>query len=145
MTSPPPLRLIYLLSVAQRRVQRALTASSADAVPPAQAGLLFVLGKQDGAAMGEAGAALDLGPAGISGLVDRMVAAGLVERRADPGDARAARIFLTTRGRKALVRAKDVAHEANARLMEGYSAHEIDIVARWLTSIQGKFPKGDGE
>jgi DNA-binding MarR family transcriptional regulator len=145
LTSPGPHRLVYLLSVAQRRVQRALTASSADAVPPAQAGLLFVLGKQDGALMGEAGAALDLGPAGISGLVDRMAAAGLVERRADPDDARALRIFLTAKGRKALVRAKDIAHETNARLMEGFSAQEIDIVARWLTGIQGKFPKGDGE
>ena len=114
-------------------------------MPPAQAGLLFVLGKRDGALMGEAGAALDLGPAGISGLVDRMAAAGLVERRADPGDARAFRIYLTAKGRKALVRAKDVAHEANARLMEGFSAQEIDVVARWLTGIQSKFPKGDGE
>ena len=137
--------MVYLLSVAQRRVQRALAASSVDAVSPAQAGLLFVLGKQDGALMGEAGAALDLGPAGISGLVDRMAAAGLVERRADPGDARASRIFLTAKGRKAQVRAKDVAHGTNARLMEGFSAQEIDIVARWLTSIQSKFPKGDGE
>jgi DNA-binding MarR family transcriptional regulator len=145
VTAPRPHRLVYLLSVAQRRVQRALAASSVDAVSPAQAGLLFVLGKQDGALMGEAGAALDLGPAGISGLVDRMAAAGLVERRADPADARASRIFLTAKGRKAQVRAKDVAHETNARLMEGFSAQEIDIVARWLTSIQSKFPKGDGE
>lgn len=145
MTAPKPHRLVYLLSVAQRRVQRALAASSVDAVSPAQAGLLFVLGKQDGALMGEAGAALDLGPAGISGLVDRVAAAGLVERRADPGDARASRIFLTAKGRKAQVRAKDVAHETNARLMEGFSVQEIDIVARWLTSIQSKFPKGDGE
>ena len=145
MTSPRPHRLVYLLSVAQRRVQRALVASSVDAVPPAQAGLLFVLGKRDGALMGEAGAALDLGPAGISGLVDRMAAAGLVERRADPDDARAFRIYLTAKGRKALLRAKDVAHETNARLMEGFSAQEIDVVARWLTGIQSKFPKGDGE
>lgn len=145
MTAPKPHRLVYLLSVAQRRVQRALAASSVDAVSPAQAGLLFVLGKQDGALMGEAGAALDLGPAGISGLVDRVAAAGLVERRADPGDARASRIFLTAKGRKAQVRAKDVAHGTNARLMEGFSVQEIDIVARWLTSIQSKFPKGDGE
>ncbi|WP_024515346.1 MarR family transcriptional regulator [Bradyrhizobium sp. Tv2a-2] len=145
VSSPRPYRLIYLLSVAQRRVQRAVAASSVDAVPPAQAGLLFVLGRQDGALMGEAGAALDLGPAGISGLVDRMAAAGLVERRSDPSDARASRIFLTAKGRKALVRAKDVAHETNARLMDGFSVEEIDIVARWLTSIQRKFSKGDGE
>ena len=145
MTSPRPHRLVYLLSVAQRRVQRAVAASSVDAVPPAQAGLLFVLSRQDGALMGEAGAALDLGPAGISGLVDRMAAACLVERRPDPNDARASRVYLTAKGRKALVGARDVAHETNARLMEGFSAQEIDIVARWLTSIQSKFSRGDSE
>lgn len=138
-------RLIYLLSVAQRRVQRAVAANSAEAVSPAQAGLLFVLGKQDGALMGEAGAALDLGPAGISGLVDRMAAVGLVERRADERDARAWRVFLTPKGRKSLVRAKEAARETNARLAQGFSDDEIDIVARWLTSIPSKFPKGDGE
>ena len=145
MTSPRPHRLVYLLSVAQRRVQRAVAASSVDAVPPAQAGLLFVLSKQDGALMGEAGAALDLGPAGISGLVDRMAAAGLVERRPDPNDARASRVYLTAKGRKALVRARDVALETNALLMEGFSTQEIDIVARWLTSIQSKFSRGESE
>jgi len=138
-------RLIYLLNVAQRRVQRALTSSSSGAVPPAQAGLLFVLGRQDGVLMNEAGMALDLGPAGISGLVDRMAAAGLVERRTDESDARASRVFLTQKGRKTLLRAKDIAHETNARLMEGFSAREIDIVARWLTEVKSKFPKGDGE
>jgi len=138
-------RLIYLLSVAQRRVQRAVGANSAEAVSPAQAGLLFVLGKQDGVLMGEAGAALDLGAAGISGLVDRMAAADLVERRADEKDARAWRVFLTPQGRKSLVRAGEIAREMNARLAQGFSEDEIDIVARWLTSIPSKFPKGDGE
>jgi DNA-binding MarR family transcriptional regulator len=74
-----------------------------------------------------------------------MAAAGLVERRADGSDARASRIFLTQKGRRTLVRAKDIAHETNARLMEGFSTKEIDIVARWLTETRNKFPKGDGE
>jgi len=69
----------------------------------------------------------------------------LVERRADESDARASRIFLTQKGRKTLLRARDIAHETNARLMEGFSSKEIDIVARWLTDIRSKFPKGDGE
>ncbi len=130
--------------MAQRRVQRAAMASSESGVSPAQAGLLFVLGKQDGVLMGEAGAALDLGPAGISGLVDRMVASGLVERRADDDDARASRVFLTSKGRKSLVRARETARAMNARLADGFSDQEIDIVARWLAGIQNKFPRGDG-
>jgi DNA-binding MarR family transcriptional regulator len=142
--SPPDRRLIYLLNVAQRRVQR-FVAGRRSGATPAQSGLLFVLGKQDGLAIGEAGAALDLGPPGISGLAERMMEAGLIKRRADPADGRAARLWLTGAGRKELTRAKAGAAEINARLMDGFSEAEIDIVSRWLKAVQTKFPKGDDE
>jgi DNA-binding MarR family transcriptional regulator len=134
-------RLIYLLSVAQRRLQRWMAAQPSSEVTPAQAGLLFILGRQDGSLMGEAGTALDLGPAGISGLVDRTAAAGLVERRADREDGRACRVWLTPTGRTALAQAKASAAEINAALTDGFTGAEIDIVARWLSSIQDKFPR----
>ena len=143
--SPPPdRRLIYLLNVAQRRVQR-FVATQRDGATPAQSGLLFVLGKQDGLAMGEAGAALDLGPPGISGLVDRMTAANLIRRRADPDDGRAWRLWLTPAGRTALAASKAGLVEVNARLTEGFSEAEIDVVARWLTGMQTRFPRGEDE
>lgn len=138
-------RLIYLLSVAQRRVQRWMAGQPSSEVTPAQAGLLFILGKQDGVLMGEAGAALDMGPAGISGLVDRTAAAKLVERRADHEDGRAWRVWLTPKGRTALAQAKASAAKVNAALTEGFTGAEIDVVARWLTSIQDKFPRGANE
>jgi DNA-binding MarR family transcriptional regulator len=138
--------LIFLLTVAQRRLQRVVAARSPKGrVSPAQSGLLFVLGRRDGVLMGEAGAALDLGMPGISGLVERSVEAGLIEKRADPDDGRAWRLWLTAAGRRAHARAKASAAELNARLSEGFSEAEIDIVARWLTSVQQKFPKGDDE
>jgi DNA-binding MarR family transcriptional regulator len=138
-------RLIYLLSVAQRRLQRWMAAQPDSEVTPAQAGLLFILGKHDGVLMSEAGAALDLAPAGISGLVDRAAAARLVERRADREDGRAWRVWLTPKGRTTLAQAKASAAEINAALTEGFSSAEIDIVARWLTSIQDKFPRDPEE
>ena len=114
-------------------------------VTAAQSGLLFVLGQRDGVLMGEAGAALDLGPPGISGLVDRMTAANLIRRRADPEDGRAWRLWLTPAGRAALAQSKAGLAEINARLTDGFSEAEIDIVARWLTSLQTKFPRGEDE
>jgi DNA-binding MarR family transcriptional regulator len=74
-----------------------------------------------------------------------MAEAGLIEKRADPKDGRASRLWLTAAGRKALARSKAGATELNARLMEGFTDAEIDIVSRWLTSMQSKFPKGDDE
>ena len=139
-------RLIFLLNVAQRRLQRWVAAQAPKGgVTPSQSGLLFVLGKRDGVLMNEAGAALDLGMPGISGLADRMGEAGLIEKRADPNDGRASRLWLTAAGRKALARAKAGVADLNARLTEGFSEAEIDTVARWLASVQTKFPKGDDE
>ena len=137
-------RLVFLLNVAQRRLQRWMAAQGdASGVTAAQSGLLFVLGQRDGVLMGEAGAALDLGPPGISGLVDRMTAANLIRRRADPDDGRAWRLWLTPAGRAALARSKAGLSEVNARLTAGFSETEIDTVARWLTSLQSSFPRGD--
>ena len=137
---------MFLLSVAQRRLQRFVAVRSGDSgVTAAQSGLLFVLGERDGILMSEAAARLDLNPPGISGLVDRMTAANLVKRRADPRDGRAWRLWLTSAGRVALVEIKTELAEINARLRDGFSEAEIDVVARWLTSIQGKFPKGEDQ
>src|SRR5690349_10240565 len=139
-------RLIFLLNVAERRLQRYVASQTkAGGVTTAQGGLLFVLGNRDGALMSEAGAALDLGPPGISGLAERMVEAGLIEKRADPDDGRASRLWLTAAGRKALARARAGAAELNARLSEGFTDAEIDLVSRWLTGVQSKFPRGDDQ
>lgn len=146
MTSRREYRLVFLLNVAQRRLQRWMAERTQHSgVTAVQSGLLFILGQRDGVLMGEAGAALDLGPPGISGLVDRMTAANLIKRRADPDDGRAWRLWLTPAGRAALVQSKAGLAEINARLTEGFSEAEIDVVARWLTSLQSKFPRGEDE
>jgi DNA-binding MarR family transcriptional regulator len=114
-------------------------------VTAAQSGLLFILGQRDGVLMGEAGAALDLGPARHQRAGDRMTAANLIKRRADPDDGRAWRLWLTPAGRAALAQSKAGLVEVNARLTEGFSEAEIDVVARWLASLQTRFPRGEGE
>ena len=139
-------RLVFLLNVAQRRLQRWMAArAQTSGVTAAQSGLLFILGQRDGVLMGEAGAALDLGPPGISGLVDRMTAASLIKRRADPDDGRAWRLWLTPAGRAAMAQSKAGLAEVNARLTEGFTDAEIDVVARWLTTMQARFPRGEDE
>jgi hypothetical protein len=45
----------------------------------------------------------------------------------------------------ALQRAKAGLSEINARLAEGSTEAELDVVARWLTSFQTKFPRGEQE
>jgi DNA-binding MarR family transcriptional regulator len=144
--SRPDRRFVFLLNVAQRRLQRWVAAQAPDSGATAvQSGLLLVLGQRDGVLMGEAGAALDLGPPGISGLVERMIAAKLIQRRPDPEDGRAWRLWLTPAGRAALAATKAGLSEINARLTDGFSDAELDVVARWLSSFQTKFPKGEDQ
>jgi DNA-binding MarR family transcriptional regulator len=144
MNSRPDRRLVFLLNVAQRRLQRwVATQTQKGGVTAAQSGLLFILARRDGILMGEAGDALDLGPPGISGLVDRMTTANLIERRADADDGRAWRLWLTPTGRGALARSKAGLSQINARLTEGFTDAEIDVVARWLASLLAKFPRGE--
>jgi DNA-binding MarR family transcriptional regulator len=134
-------RLVYLLNVGQRRLHRWSQArSAAGGVTATQAGLLFFLAKNDGALTNEAAAALDLKAPGMTGLVDRAERAGLIERHADESDRRVSRLWLTKDGRTALKRTKAGLADLNARLTEGFTSSEIDVVARWLTSLQDKFP-----
>src|SRR4029453_6361530 len=95
-------RLVYLLNVGQRRLHRWSQARKAGGnVTATQAGLLFFLGRSDGALMSEAAAALHMGAPGMSGLADRTERAGLIERRPDEVDGRASRLWLTQAGRAA--------------------------------------------
>jgi len=135
---------MFLLSAANRRVQRWIEAEMAakGGLTSAQSGVLFFLGKQDGALIGEVAEALDTAPSAMSGLIDRMERAGLVERRADPGDGRAQRIHMTDKGRAGRDYAKAGLDYTNTEITDGFTQAEIDTVARWLTSLQARFPQG---
>jgi DNA-binding MarR family transcriptional regulator len=52
---------------------------------------------------------------------------------------------LTPAGRAALAQSKAGLAEINARLTDGFTDAEIDVVARWLASMQSKFPRGEDE
>jgi len=145
MSAPADRRLIFLLNAGHRRVQRWIEAKMAakGGLTAAQSGVLFYLGEQDGALIGEAADTLDLAPSAMTGLIDRMTKAELVERRADPRDGRAMRLYLTDKGRAAREAAKAGLDGVNAHLTAGFTDEEIGVVARWLSSLQTKFPKGE--
>ncbi|MFN5042387.1 MAG: MarR family winged helix-turn-helix transcriptional regulator [Bradyrhizobium sp.] len=135
-------RLIFLLTVAYRRLQRAIDQeTAAHDLTSAQAGVLFFLGRNDGALIGDVSQALDIVPSAMTGLADRMERAGLVTRRRDGEDGRSQRLHLTSAGQELGKRAATRTRVINNRLMDGFSEAEIDVVSRWLTSLQDKFPK----
>jgi DNA-binding MarR family transcriptional regulator len=80
---------------------------------------------------------LMLSPAGMTNRVDRLEAAGLVERRADPNDRRSSRVVLTAAGRER-ADAAVTEHVANeAELLRGLTEAErrsFDELLRKLLS-----------
>ena len=64
-----------------------------------QLDVLTTLTEQEGMSQQELAARLYVTKGNISGLIDRLVTAGLVERRPIPGDRRSHAIFLTGEGR----------------------------------------------
>ena len=68
-------------------------------VTPVQYAVLRVLWEQDGLSGAEIGERLRLDSATITGVLDRLAAAGLLERQADATDRRVNRIRLTEHGR----------------------------------------------
>jgi MarR family transcriptional regulator, organic hydroperoxide resistance regulator len=90
----------FLLGKAYQQVQQASKQRLAPhGVTPVQYALLRVLWERDGQTGAELGERLQLDSATITGLLDRLERAGLIERRADPGDRRVNRIFATAQMR----------------------------------------------
>jgi DNA-binding MarR family transcriptional regulator len=81
---------------------------------------------------------------GLSRLVQRMEAAGLVDRHADPGDGRAAVVVMTAAGRALFARADDA---YTAAVREHFGQHLSSTQARALESalrpvLQGRARRG---
>lgn len=105
-----------------------------------QAGVLFVLGRHEGATLSLVADTLDIAPSAVTGLCDRMERAGLVERRADEADGRVQRLHLTQAGRAARADCVSRLDGMNQRLADGFTDHELDTVARFLEAIIARFP-----
>lgn len=142
-------RFVFLVNRAQRAMMRWIESRPAawDGASAAQAGLLFLLagrGPASGSAsIGEIAAALEVAPAAVTNLSKRMEAARLVERIADEHDARMTRLRLSPAGHVASAQAKSVLAELNAKLCQGFSAEELQTVARWLDHTAAVLGKAD--
>ncbi len=134
-------RFLYLLSVAQRRVQAAIQ-GDVDGKTAARAGVLMALRADgQGMPMKQLGAQIGLGASSLSGLLDRMARDGLIERRPDASDKRAWNIVLTEAGHVLRADAVRSARVLNDRLCDGFDDAELAIVARWLDAVGARFSR----
>jgi MarR family transcriptional regulator for hemolysin len=79
---------------------------------------------------------LDLQPITLTRLVDRLCTSGLIERRADPDDRRAKRLYLTARARPLMNRLADLGEDMMATVLEGFDAAKIEQMTTNLSAVR---------
>ncbi len=112
----------------------------------AQCRTLGYLARNEG--INQAGMAdlLEIRPMTLVRQIDRMEEAGWIERRPDPADRRARRLFLTAKARPILGRIWDVANETRDEALALLSPAEaetlVDLLCRVHTTLSERVPFG---
>jgi DNA-binding MarR family transcriptional regulator len=98
--------------------------------------VLAFLSRRDGMTQTALAADLDLTKVAIGGLLDRMEAAGFVERRADQSDGRARRIYLTRAGAKMVTAIRDSVESIELEILSRVPEHALNQAAETLRALK---------
>ena len=133
--------LCFSLGVAMRRISKIYAdALAGHEITPPQLFLLSCLEAVDGQKPRDLAEQVCLDASSLTGLLDRTEKAGLIERRPDPDDRRALRIYLTDQGRKTLCGLHGVVEEIHARIerefFADYSPQERQMFTQMLTRMR---------
>ncbi|GBF34023.1 transcriptional regulator [Desulfocucumis palustris] len=100
-----------------------------------QSFILFALLLQDGQNVKNLAERLSLESPAVTGLVDRLEKENMVQRRSDPGDRRALKVFLTEKGRLLADKLIPVANEFNKKLKSQFSPEQVNSLKKLLMVI----------
>jgi MarR family transcriptional regulator for hemolysin len=98
----------------------------------AQWAVLLQLERREGLKQSELAEVLDIQPITLTRLVDRLCDNGLIERRADPNDRRAKRLYLTPAARPLIDRIADRIEELSAKVLNGIEPKNVDLMLAQL-------------
>jgi MarR family transcriptional regulator for hemolysin len=102
----------------------------------AQWAVLVRLEANQGLKQSELADMLDIQPISLTRLVDRLCDSGLIERRADPADRRAKRLFLTPAAAPVVARLNALGEELLTETLDGLDTAEIEDLNRKLAAIK---------
>ena len=102
----------------------------------AQWAVLSRLQRCEGAKQNELAEALDIAPITLVRLIDKLAAAGMVERRADPADRRAHRLYLTAEAIPALSALGVLAEDVMGRALAGLDDATIETILKGMATIK---------
>lgn len=132
----------FLLNDSARLFRRAFNARTKDSgITALQWRLLSYLKRYEGVRQGPLAELIEVEPITLSRMVDRLAEAGLVERRADPTDRRAWRLYLTPRAADLLGEMREVAEALNEEAAEGLSAAEREQLAALVERVRANLSR----
>jgi MarR family transcriptional regulator for hemolysin len=102
----------------------------------AQWGVLVRLDRSEGLKQSELADILDLQPISLTRLLDRLAENSLIERRADPNDRRANRLFLTPAARPLLEQLAELGNDMMATVLDGLDAKTVERMLRDLGLVK---------
>jgi MarR family transcriptional regulator for hemolysin len=92
----------------------------------AQWAVLVRLEQNEGLKQAELAEMLDLQPITLTRLVDRLAVSGLIERRPDPDDRRAKRLYLTPQAHPLMTRLAELGTDMMGTVLEGFDIATIE-------------------
>jgi MarR family transcriptional regulator, transcriptional regulator for hemolysin len=98
--------------------------------------VLVRLDRSEGLKQSELAEMLDLQPISLTRLLDRLSEAGLIERRPDPVDRRAKRLFLTSAARPLLEKLGDLGEELMATALTGVAREAVEQMVAQLGIVK---------
>lgn len=98
--------------------------------------VLAHLARHDGMIQSDLANVLELGKAALGGLVDRLEASGLVERRSDEIDRRAKRVYLSSKGVQLISEMRGKSHEMSERMLQGLDMPSRQALADMLQQVK---------
>jgi MarR family transcriptional regulator, transcriptional regulator for hemolysin len=102
--------------------------AAAFGITRAQWAVMARLDRQEGLKQSELAEMLDLQPITLTRLLDRLGDSGLIERRPDPRDRRAKRLFLTPAARPLLERLGGLAEELMSTTLAGIDRSTVKLM-----------------
>jgi DNA-binding MarR family transcriptional regulator len=102
----------------------------------AQWKVLFRLTRTPGLRQVELADMMDIEPITLSRIVDRLDEAGLVERRADPADRRAWRLYVTDKAQPLVAELRRLGTELAAEAFAGLSTDRLELLRETLAQVR---------
>ena len=107
--------------------------------------MLHALWEQEGLSHTELAARLQISPATITKMIQRMERAGFIQRKSDPQDQRLSRVYLTEAGRAIRGEVEAIWFHIEAETFAGFSIQEKESLRNLFLRIQNNLSGGKSE